>query len=189
MLTPIYISFYTRGNGYEAEAMELGRTLDHFGLPGDLVPLPPFSNWVEACGYKPVFIQRMREKHGKRPLVWLDADARVRQYPRLFLDMPLGTDFAAHWKDKTDSEPGELLSGTLYFAPTKAADELLADWARTCSARPREWDQHVLQNLVEGREGLKVQNLPPNYTQIFDLMAGAGEPVIEHMQASRRLRR
>jgi len=185
MPTPIYVCFYTTGNGYEAEAMELGHTLDRYQLPSDLVAVPPFQDWVAACAYKPKFLRHMRAKHGPdRPLVWLDADARVRQYPSLFPEMPTDVDFAAHWKDGT-----ELLSGTLYFGATRGADRLLNEWAQACHERPREWDQHVLQNLVDGRTDLKVEKLPPSYTQIFDVMASAGEPVIEHMQASRRLRR
>jgi hypothetical protein len=185
MTTPIYVNFHTTDAGYTAEAMELGKTLDDFGLRAEIIAVPPFSSWTEACAYKPVFLQSMRQKHGARPLVWLDADARVRQYPRLFLDMPPDVDFAAHWKDDE-----ELLSGTLYFGATPAADRLLTAWAKSCSERPGDWDQRVLQDLVDGMKAadLKVEHLPPTYTQIYDLMASAGEPVIEHMQASRRLR-
>jgi hypothetical protein len=40
-----------------------------------------------------------------------------------------------------------------------------------------------------GRPRVKVVDLPPTYCQIFDLMADAGEPQIEHFQASREAQR
>lgn len=181
-MQPIFVSFFTTHNGYGAEALELGKTLDHFRLPADLVPVPPFVDWVTACGYKPAFLLIMRQKHAGRPLVWLDADARVRATPALLLEMPPDVDFAAHWKDGT-----ELLSGTLYFGATANADKLLSDWSIGCRDNPRKWDQQVLQSIVESRQELKIEKLPASYTQIFDTMR-TPDPVIEHMQASRRLR-
>lgn len=180
MLPPLYISFCTT-DGYAAEAAELKKTLDAFGLPYELHPVAPFESWVQACAFKPRFIRNAQAWHRDRPLVWLDADARVRQYPVLFDSMGKA-DFAAHWKGGT-----ELLSGTMYFGPTVAAAQLLYDWEKACEASPEAWDQKVLQGIVESRP-LNVRRLPAPYTLIFDLMAHEGPPVIEHMQASRRLK-
>jgi hypothetical protein len=187
-MSPLYVSFYTVGNGYDAEAADLGKTLDHWDLPHDLLPIAPLGSWEQACGYKPIFLQAMRRKHGRRPLVWLDADARVRANPSLFLEMAdkngrPPVDFAAHWKDDQ-----ELLSGTLYFGAASAADRLLEQWAAGCIANPGQWDQRVLQQIVEATDDLNVFCLPAAYTLIFDTMREQGPPVIEHMQASRRLR-
>jgi hypothetical protein len=123
----------------------------------------------------------MMGEHPGRPLVWLDADARVRQVPGLLLN--LDCDFAAHWKEGT-----ELLSGTLYFGGTDAARRLAQAWAALCRAEPDVWDQKHLQKVVEHADGLRAERLPAPYTLIFDLMADQGPPVIEHLQASRKLR-
>lgn len=183
MLPPLYVSFFTT-DGYAAEAAELQKTLDAFGLSSDVRGVPPFASWLEACGYKPKFLRQMQAAHPNRPLVWLDADARVREYPALF-DQMRDVDFAAHWKDGT-----ELLSGTMYFGPTEWAAMLLETWEQGCAVAPEMWDQKVLQYLVERTEEvLRVRRLPAPYTLIFDTMAGDGPPVIEHMQASRKLRK
>ena len=122
--------------------------------------------------------------------------------------MPLASSpLASH-----STPPGELLSGTLYFGPTAAADRLLTQWAAGCIQSPDEWDQRVLQKIVEEQASgvrdqgasaetqltpgscpltpaLKILPLPAPYTLIFDTMRDQGPPVIEHMQASRRLRK
>jgi hypothetical protein len=125
---------------------------------------------------------------GNRPTVYLDADARVRQYPILFDQLAeTDCDFAAHWRGGS-----ELLSGTLYFGATVNALALADKWVEECEAHPDVWDQQCLQNAVDSMPGLKVERLPFSYCRIFD---GQGQdeqgvvPVVEHMQASRRLRR
>lgn len=182
MQSPLYVSFFS-GPGYEAHAQELRFTLDCWRLQCEIVGLPPFTNWVEACGHKPTFLIAMRDKHPGRALVWLDADARVRNFPWWFHQMAEDVDFAAHWKDGS-----ELLSGTMYWGPTQRADRLMRHWAWCCMENRREWDQRILQKLVDPMADLKVVKLPAGYTQIWDSMAHEGQPVIEHMQASRKLR-
>lgn len=192
MLPPLYISFHTPG-GYTAEAVELRKTLDAFSLPADVRAVPPFASWVEACAHKSRFVQQMRAEYPGRPLAWLDADARVRQYPTLF-DRMGDVDFAAHLLNGS-----ELLSGTLYFAPTPAADWLIGEWVSGCAASPGEWDQKVLQRVVAGMPALKMLDLPPAYTWIEspgftdDISRRAYGPdvipVIVHLQASRRLKK
>jgi hypothetical protein len=179
-MRPVFVSFYTPA--YTGEAAGLVASLELFGLPHDVALVPPLGNWTANCGHKPSFLLSMAEKWPGRPLVWLDADARVRQYPALFDS--LDADFACHFKDGR-----ELLSGTLYFAPTAPAAELLRRWEERCRTAPGEWDQRNLQAVVaEGVPGLRVAELPPQYVQIFDLMAHHGEPVILHRQASRKLK-
>lgn len=176
----IFCSFFS-GPGYDVEARELVKTLDAFGLAHDVRELPDAGGWELNCGRKASYLLQMRADHPGEPLVWVDADARIRRLPTLFEH--LDCDFAAHWKDGT-----ELLSGTMYFGPNDAARDLLEAWRDECAANPSEWDQKCLQRLVDGSRRWRVSTLPAEYTAIFD--AGmSSEPVIEHMQASRRLRR
>lgn len=123
----------------------------------------------------------MRREHPGRPIVWLDADARVRRPPSLFDS--LDCDVAAHWKDGE-----ELLSGTLYIGANDTATELLQEWLTDCQSNPGEWDQRCLQAVLNSSRRFRIQTLPADYTAIFD--AGMSDhPVIEHLQASRRLKR
>jgi hypothetical protein len=188
---PLYVSFYTIGNGYEAEAEELVRTLDAHRLPHCVrgVTLEG-STWRSATQYKAEFVREMQKAHPDRPIVWLDADARVKSRPRLF-DC-LDCHFAAHWYRHK-----ELLSSTLYFAPGEAARKLVEKWVAKNLERPnmRCADQRNLQHVAERQKGLRVVNLPAEYAWIdggraVDMSArtyGRRHPVIVQEQASRRL--
>lgn len=180
-MQPFYVSFHS-GPGYAEEAAGLVKTLDAFGLPHDVRELPDAGTWEMNCGRKASFLLSMRQRHPGKPLVWLDADARVIRPPTLFDE--LTCDFAAHWKDGD-----ELLSGTMFIGATEAAGELLEMWRIECEQNPTEWDQRALQRIIN-REPARwsIERLPASYTAIFD--AGMSEnPVIEHRQASRRLKR
>jgi hypothetical protein len=111
--------------------------------------------------------------------VWLDADARVRKPPVLLCH--LRCDFACHHRR------GELLSGTLYFAPTPAATVLAEWWCRAQQVYPGEWDQRVLAKVLPTVPNLRVHELPASYVRIFDGDDMGPEIIVEHLQASRRL--
>jgi hypothetical protein len=193
-MTPLWINFHTRDPGYSAEARGLIESLQAHGLEYDVNSVEPFDSWVHACSHKAAYVQDRRKKHPARPLIWVDADARVLQYPHRLMNMPPEIDFAAHWLAKR-----ELLAGTLYFAPTLTANQVIDSWADICSRSKLEWDQRVLQRVVRRARGLRIDNLPPTYTWIagenFDWDAdisgqlyGPQPPVIRHRQASRRLK-
>jgi hypothetical protein len=196
-MPPLYVSYYTIGNGYEPEAEGLRRTLEVFRLPYQIVGIPIDGlrgprTWQRAIGYKAEFIREMQHAFPDRPLVWLDADARITQRPRLF-DW-VTCDLAAHW-----FRTKELLSGTLYLAPGKASRFLVEAWVRRNCERPdgRCADQRNLMDVVRSRRDLSILNLPPEYAWIdagsgSDLSArayGRRYPIIVHRQASRRLKR
>jgi hypothetical protein len=193
---PLYVSYYTIGNGYEAEAAELVRTLDLHRLPHRVTGVTPGSGndswtWQRAALYKAEYIRDIKRVHLDRAIVWLDADARVVQRPHLF--EWLKCDLAAHWY-----RGKELLSSTLYFGPGEATLELLENWIeRNCEfPSERYGDQPNLHKVLCGRRDLTVVNLPPEYAWIDagsgnDLSArayGRRYPVIMQMQASRRLK-
>lgn len=181
-MKPLYISFYTCGTPYESEAMELGHTCWDLGLETLILGIPNCGNWTANCARKPHFIRDHMRRD--RPLVWLDADARVRQYPALFDS--LECDFAAHWR-----HGAELLSGTTYWGPTENARKLADAWCVEQSKHPREWDQRVLQRVIERGDvpGLIIRHLPKEYTAVWDdpKMGNEETWVISHHQASRRL--
>jgi hypothetical protein len=181
-MSPIYVAYYTLGTPYEAEALELAETLAAFGLDSDLQGVPNRGTWLRNTSYKPTFLRDMLLEYEGRPVVYLDADARVRQRPELF--DTLDCDFAAHWKDGH-----ELLSGTLYFGPTPEAWRLVREWESECQSHPDVWDQKCLDIAAARFPDLCKVHLPAAYCQIFDLMSHHGRPCIEHMQASRRFKK
>lgn len=182
-MTPLFVSFFTLGTPYETEAAELAATLRAFDLPYDIEGIEPRGSWVRNCSQKARFVRDMMLRHPEQRIVWLDADARVKKLPTLFQN--LECDVAFHRRH------GELLSGTLFFAPTSAAWETVRLWESACEAHPDEWDQRVLDDVVkENKAGATFGTLPASYVQIFDAkdMGDVDEAVILHTQASRRLR-
>jgi hypothetical protein len=165
---------------YAVEARAMDRSARDFGLHTDVREVPDLGDWTLNCGMKPTFIRDRMLDHEGRPVIWLDADARVRKKPNLFYGQTC--DFAAHWRDGA-----ELLSGTMYFGPTPLAWKLVTTWCDEQRKTPGVWDQKVLQNVIPSIAGLDVKRLPSTYTRIFDNDT-MGEPIIEHLQASRRLK-
>lgn len=179
-MKPLFVSFYTPE--YAEEARGLVDSLLAFDCDYDVRRIESRGSWVRNCAGKAEFLAMMLRDHAAgRPIVWLDADARVVASPVLFDS--LDCDVAAHWRNGT-----ELLSGTLYFGSTSIARGLCRTWASWCEELPNEWDQRCLQRAIDSSEAeLRIERLPSSYTRIFDANE-MGEPVILHRQASRRLR-
>jgi len=175
---PLIVSYYTKNTGYEKEAKRLEESIKKFGLEYDIEEIESLGDWQKNTHYKATFIRKMMDRHPNRDLLWLDVDAVVHRYPILFDD--IDTDLAIHYKDGK-----ELLSGTLYFSNNERIKKLVDAWIEENKKNPDIWEQKNLATTLKNWNG-KVEILPPTYCQIFDLMMNAGEPIIEHFQASRR---
>lgn len=182
-MLPLFVAYYT--DRYAAEARGLIETLDAFGLEHDVRRVPCLGSWSANTSHKPAFLQAARADHLGRAICYVDADARIRRRPSLLGDLGLA-DIAVHYRGGA-----ELLSGTVYLGASDAAGAILEEWRQQCLDCPGRWDQMCLADVLEAEaaaRGWRIGRLPAAYCQIFDTMAGEGLPVIEHMQASRRLR-
>jgi len=189
MSTVIYIGFYTEGTGYEDEAKELIKTLIDFNLEYEIEAIPNRGDWQKNTQHKAVFIREKMDQHPNQALVWVDADARIRQYPSLFCEIAETNqcDIAVHYHKEA-----ELLSGTMYIAPTPAARRTVDLWIERNAKYPGVWDQKNLQWVMEETNEARLMRLPAEYCFIFDLSKKyypGTLPIIEHMQASRRLKK
>ncbi len=185
MTAPLIISYYTPD--YADHAAGLVESLEAHGLDHRVLPADDSGTWKGNCNRKASFIlEQLTERDGD-PVVWVDADARVRRPPVRLLELPdTDTNFAAHWRDGQ-----ELLSGTLYFAG--AMGVALADaWRECCETQPNRWDQQSLGIVLAMMYGLRVEILPPAYTWIREFMSHLCPPdeaIIEHLQHSREIRK
>ena len=176
------IAFYTKGTPYETEIQGLVESCKAFNIPVEIVGYEPRGSWVFNCGIKPEFVWDMLSKFPGERLLYLDADARVRKMPVL-IDT-IDADIAAYVQPG-----GVLLSGTVLFNNTEATRKLVEEWIRAQKNGPNKWDQLTLHTSIVNhgpRLGLNFKELPSEYTKIFD--KPWGDPVIEHMQASRRFK-
>lgn len=176
------ISFYTSNNEYAEHAARLVETLDRFGLESNVVPVDLSGSWELNCATKARFVQREWESSDV-PIVWLDADATVEEYPQLFEEIV--ADFAIHRWDGW-----QFGSGTIFFNKTLSAKRLIDQWVYRCEADPLTWDQVHLQSAwcdISAVDPLTTAWLPRSYLQIFNKPAQEA-PVIKHWQASRALK-
>jgi hypothetical protein len=184
---PVFVNFYTRGLGYEDHAARLIESLDRLGCVYDQEAVEYPGSWFKSQALKPGFLQRKLAQHFPHPIIWVDADAIVRQKPTLFYewaDEQNAPDIGVHYKDGE-----ECLSGTVWLNQSPRTRELIEQWVKLQQANPEEWDQRLLEQTIIEAERLKVGRLPATYCQIFDSMKDAGEPVIEHFQHSRHTRK
>jgi len=188
-INPIFISYYTKNTGYENEYKKLENSLIKFKLNYEIVAIDSKGSWFDNCFYRTEFIKNMLNKH-KRPVIWVDCDAIIQQYPELLFNLK-DIDFACHLRLRKNGGT-ELLGGTMFFNNSKASIDLLDKWKELVNndglKRKYKLDQSYLHEAVNSLKQLKTFNLPATYCQIFDLMKNSGNPVIEHFQASRRLK-
>lgn len=175
----IVCSFHT-GAGYAIEAERLRASLDRVGLAYRIDQLDSLGSWNANITLKPSYIQRVMREHNE-PVLWVDADAEFHAVPVF----DVGHDVAVHYLAER-----ELLAGTVWLNQTEAAHSVIDDWVR--ESKVGEWDQVTLQRILKRRTDVRVHRLPPEYCCIFDISRRQYPgvvPIIEHHQASRRLKR
>lgn len=190
---PLVICAVTANTPYTEEVRDMVRTARAMGLSVAVEEYESRGDWTRNCHYKPVFIEKMLRKY-KRPVLWLDADSRIRRYPKVFDN--LKADIGWVWWDWDEIQSCalrglELSAAVLYLRPKPDVYRMLAAWQKANTQSTSQPDQANLQAMLEGgfKQGkLKAEMLPYTYSQIFDLHRNVGAPVIEQMQASRRFR-
>ena len=154
--------------------------------------------WQQATQLKSKYILEKLKEYDGTPVVYLDADALIHQYPALFdsfeQDVALAYFRLTFNPWFAGRKKNELISATLYFG-NKGDDskDLVAHWIQQCKENKNTWDQTVLQNIVDGKTGfrqVKYGSLPFSYCYIFDstIKDFDGSPVISQTQASREFR-
>lgn len=183
------VAFCTPGP-YEREAARLKTSAQEHGVDLHIQLVSPME-WSEAVMSKPGFILRMMDQFKDRPILYVDADAVFRQKPD---PMPDGVDFACHWFRRTKQHPVEMLTGTLWFRNTVIVREFVAEWAETTreygwSSTPEQ--ESLAEAFRKWKDRLVYHDFGPEMVFIFDdfkeIYPGK-VPIIEHFQASRRLR-
>lgn len=195
---PLYVSYYSKGTGYEIEIERLRDSLRNFGVEYEFIGIEDLGSWRQNIHAR---IQVLRDALDRfqRDIVYIDADGAMIHYPDLFDNFD--ADFGAVWLDREKYFPNnwtqsfygedpagkwEVLGGTMYFKNNKRTRAMLDAWEVLDAPMKTRLSQVHLVSAMAMVPNLKIRKLPDNYCQIFDIMAAAGEPVIEHYQASRR---
>jgi hypothetical protein len=185
----ILTSFFTAKTGYEKLVPHFKQTAVAAGIPEMIVDeISNQRDWHKNTHWKAKLIRaHLIDLAGLyEAVVFVDIDARFYSYPKLFDD--LRCDFAAHFRNWRHARE-ELLSGTLFFRINKRCLDLVEDWIALNKANPKIWEQKNLQRAFKRASSLIHDKLPIEYCMIFDdPLRPKIEPVIEHFQASRKLR-
>jgi hypothetical protein len=197
----IIISYATKNTPYmQIIKQKLLPTLKKFNLRYDIDYPEDFGSWQKNTHYKAEFIKKMLLKH-KEPVVFLDADATIEQYPKLLFELK-DYDISYHeldwmkmWRRQEGHTKREVLSGTLYLSYNTKILQFLDDWILENNANNR-WEQKNMQKiLIKWKSKLNIYYLPYSYItimvgngQISPHMIKAKDVVILHHQASRKYR-
>lgn len=172
--------------GYRDLAERLVRSALKFGVVVESLGYESTGDWVKNGHIKPqTILASMLASDRRRPVCWIDADAELMAAPKA-LDGISGADVAV-----CRLATKEVLSGTVWFAPTPGAMWLLAAWHDECRAHPSMWDQHALYKAMSrARAPIKVAELDHSLCFIPGTSPPCrkGSPVIVHHQASREVR-
>jgi hypothetical protein len=129
--------------------------VDYQQFPFKSYDMPSKKSWVHNCTMKAeVILKAIDELHCG--VVWTDADARFKQYPKLFEQLEQ-YDFACYWIPNVWNQPKNahlkpwtrgneaLAGGTLFFNNTSIAIDLIHAWKKQSEANPTVWEQQSLQ--------------------------------------------
>ena len=121
---PIYVTFFTPA--YADEAARLVKTLDTVDLEYSCQQIADRGTWDANVRFIPTYIRNAMLRFDDRPVVWLDADTRVRREPEVITNqMPAQSyDFGAVW------EGNKPYTSVVYFANNRLSWELVREWER-----------------------------------------------------------
>lgn len=181
----IFASFYTDNGRYPALAKRLEASLLKFHLTPYIERMPDKGEWNKTCQQKARFVLDLLDRFHK-PIVWMDCDTTVCQYPELLFDPQY--DFAAYnWRADPDnlakfSHQPEVLAvsgGVMKFGNTDAAKQLLLMWEQRM-AKGDLLDDPSLDAVYNGcRPPVNPLWLPRAYNRMDGLFPET-KPVIDH---------
>jgi len=202
MNTFILTSFFTEHTAYEQIYYKhlYNSLIDKALIMSNIQSVANLGSWNSNTGYKPTFLLQQLECFKDKNIVWIDCDAEIREYPKLFNEIPKEYDIAFYtldwneWYGYKDNPPKkEVLTGTLFLRNNDKIKDLCKEWAKQVK-ESGEWEQKVLQRLINKRD-IKVYPLPIEYCYIATLPNGkepkveVKKPIITHFQASRKCKR
>lgn len=161
MSRPTVVSFFTPNDPYPRMAARLEASCKRWGLDYLITEIESEPTWVATVSLKALYCLRWaRSVEG--PILWVDADGELLGPPVALYDCP--EDFAVYANPKPrrwrpvgrsmlelphawPNPPKWFLTGTLWFNYTPHALSFLEQWAAQAKARPRDYQQLLLQNV------------------------------------------
>ena len=179
------IAFHTDDSLYNREASRMKRSLAKLEIGAEITVIPTLDNWVEGCALKSSFLYDARTRL-RGPLLYVDVDAFLHKNP---------WDYLCRYESDVSvfiSPSGELISSVILLNDTPGCLDILHRWRCEQIKHPEEWDQRVLQNIIDcdhfqNTGGVSVERLPPTFCTILNQrnIHDISDVYIEQLQASR----
>ena len=186
---PVVVSYYTKNTGYEDFSKTLAASCRKWKIPFDITPIPNLGSWERNCCYKAEFLLKKMDELN-RPLLWIDADAKFLEKPKIFEDIK--EDIALYIaQDLPDNHPSKMVTGTIFINASTKGKMILKEWKKESekllSQDSEFWDQVALRNVLQ-RKQASVLTLSEAYYHIYD-KPEKDPPKIVHYQGSRTERK
>lgn len=176
------VSGYTKHTPYEQEIIYLTESLKKNNVTNyDIVPYDNLGNWTLNCQVKAEIIYNQLKKYNI-PIVWLDADSVLYDYPYLFENINLNIAFCDYYHG--------LHAGVLYLKPTEQILNLCEEWMllnNKTGINAVLGDQKNLALLID-KYKIPYYKLPVSYAKI-DFAECKDKIIIGQNQASRRFKK
>lgn len=192
----VVIAYHTTHGPYRKHAKEMKLSAERFGLNVHIeeVSIPESANWHQCVHHKPIFIQEMLWRFDESHVLFVDVDARFKLRPLLFLDNPR-FELSYHIHQWSGKHEREHISAVMFFHRDWAQRiEFVASWYKAIR-KEDNGNQPALKRAYflwnETRGPINFLDCGPEYFWIYDRFAKLypdKEPVIEHLQESRKAR-
>lgn len=143
--------------------------------------------WKASVLYKPKFIRKKLEAHPDRDIVWIDADAKLLDFPKFLMVENPEFDISYY---HTDVLGNEAFGGTVFYRNRASVYSLIDQWEAETKKNPKALDEQSLAKVVRERKDLVFQVLPPEYCWVerwMRQMHRGTTPIIEQHAVSRPL--
>lgn len=194
----VIVSAYTKNTNYEKIINNLKGDCQKLDIAFHSIAYDTTGVWVENTMLKPFIILKDWDQLSTKykNLIWIDADARILQYPKYFMELSNDQiDFSVFQMGSI----ARVTSGTIFIKLTDKMKGFVQEWNEVCHiTKDRKGDQQCLRVLigskVYSRLNIKYKPLPYSYCYIFDdtlrklepsIPKLTEEPIIRHEQASR----
>ncbi|MCH9809032.1 MAG: glycosyltransferase family 77 protein [Alphaproteobacteria bacterium] len=174
--------FYT--DNYTCQVKRLKESLEILGINHHLKLLPRRTTWEATTRLKAGFVADCLDKFSDFDVLYLDADAVVREPPDFFESVAgdVGVLFTPTFRKGRPCLT--IAAGTLYVRNTPGGRRFAEAWrAQEANVGVLGLDEDMIYAAFEDFAGVSFTALPRSYSKIFD--AEGPKPVIEHFQASR----
>ena len=185
---PNFISHYTVNTPYEKIVKRLEDSLIKYNLDYEFTPIKHLGTWRANSNYCAVQVRDMLEKYKPRPILRVDADAVIEEYPELFIQKYFKRPDVAGciYRESKLKPKGEFMGGTLYFGNTNLSRDIAQQWLDICQQKPTHRNGDLLWDIIRKIKAMNFYEMPLSYCKIFDFRNMGPEGVIVHYQASRK---